>query len=66
MIVLGLWFLMQIGSAALTPADQPGIAFWAHVGGFVAGLLLGRAFEDPQLVAERRALAAGRRALRAW
>lgn len=38
LVVLGLWFLTQLGSAALAPADQPGVAFWAHVGGFVAGL----------------------------
>ena len=40
MIVLGLWFAGQIYSAAITPLDQPGIAFWAHVGGFAAGLIL--------------------------
>lgn len=35
--VVGLWFAMQILSAVLTPAGQPGIAWWAHVGGFVVG-----------------------------
>jgi membrane associated rhomboid family serine protease len=39
-IVLGLWFLMQILSGASTPVSKGGVAFWAHVGGFVAGLLL--------------------------
>ena len=39
-LVLGLWFAGQIFSAATTPLDQPGIAFWAHVGGFGAGLIL--------------------------
>jgi membrane associated rhomboid family serine protease len=39
-IVLGLWFLTQIGSAAISPTDQGGVAFFAHIGGFVAGMLL--------------------------
>ena len=40
---LGIWFLMQfvngLGSIAMT-ADGGGVAFWAHVGGFVAGMAL--------------------------
>lgn len=38
MIVLGLWFVMQFISAAATPTGEGGVAFWAHVGGFVAGM----------------------------
>jgi membrane associated rhomboid family serine protease len=37
--VLGIWFAMQFVSAVLTPAGS-GVAWWAHVGGFVAGFLL--------------------------
>ncbi len=43
---LGLWFVMQflngIGSLPIFQADQisGGVAFWAHVAGFVAGLAL--------------------------
>ncbi|MGI9437591.1 MAG: rhomboid family intramembrane serine protease [Geminicoccaceae bacterium] len=40
MLVLGFWFAAQLFSAAATPAGQPGVAFWAHVGGFVAGVAL--------------------------
>jgi membrane associated rhomboid family serine protease len=40
LIVLGLWFLTQIASAAFSQAGGPGVAFWAHVGGFVAGMVL--------------------------
>ena len=40
MIVLGIWFATQILSGALTPVGQPGVAFWAHIGGFVAGMVL--------------------------
>ncbi|HEX2255809.1 MAG TPA: rhomboid family intramembrane serine protease, partial [Afifellaceae bacterium] len=40
MLVLGVWFLGQPWSAAATPPGEPGIAFAAHIGGFVAGLVL--------------------------
>jgi len=39
-IVLGVWFAMQLGSGWATPADQGGVAYWAHAGGFMAGLLM--------------------------
>ncbi|OPZ80915.1 MAG: Rhomboid protease GluP [bacterium ADurb.Bin429] len=42
LIVLGFWFLLQFtqGVAALSGADPDGgIAWWAHIGGFVAGML---------------------------
>jgi membrane associated rhomboid family serine protease len=38
--VVGIWFGMQLVSAAVTDPTQPGTAFWAHVGGFAAGLAL--------------------------
>jgi membrane associated rhomboid family serine protease len=38
--VLGLWFLMQLLSSAMTDPDRGGVAFGAHIGGFVAGMLL--------------------------
>lgn len=40
LIVLGLWFLMQLASAAFSNSGEAGVAFWAHVGGFVAGMAL--------------------------
>jgi membrane associated rhomboid family serine protease len=42
MIVLGLWFVFQILSGAAVPMSEEGggVAFWAHVGGFVAGMAL--------------------------
>jgi len=40
-VVLGLWFFLQFVSGATTPTDgEGGVAFWAHVGGFVAGVAL--------------------------
>jgi membrane associated rhomboid family serine protease len=38
--VVGVWFALQLATAALTPASEPGTAWWAHVGGFSLGLLL--------------------------
>ena len=40
MWVVGFWFLLQLVSAGLADPGQPGTAWWAHVGGFAAGLLL--------------------------
>ena len=40
---LGFWILSQIFSGTLSlglPEDVGGVAFWAHVGGFVAGAVL--------------------------
>jgi membrane associated rhomboid family serine protease len=39
-LVLGLWFLMQIVSGAFSTGEEGGVAFWAHAGGFVAGVIL--------------------------
>ncbi len=44
LLLLGIWFVLQIASGvmglmALDIAAQP-VAFWAHVGGFVAGMVL--------------------------
>jgi membrane associated rhomboid family serine protease len=39
-IVLVLWFGLQLLSNVMTPAGQGGVAFRAHIGGFIAGLVL--------------------------
>lgn len=46
-LFLGLWFLSQLSSGLIAlgqlgSAQFSGIAWWAHIGGFVFGLLLGR------------------------
>jgi len=38
--VLGLWFALQLFSTLMTPAGQAGVAFGAHIGGFIAGIAL--------------------------
>ena len=47
-IVIGFWAVLQFfdGVAEITSrtaqtADTGGVAYWAHVGGFVAGLIVG-------------------------
>jgi membrane associated rhomboid family serine protease len=44
-IFLGFWLFMQLFSAGLTPRNIGGIAFWAHIGGFVAGLIFIKIFD---------------------
>ncbi len=43
-VVLGIWFAGQLLSSLAAPAVGGGIAFRAHLGGFVAGLILIRLF----------------------
>lgn len=38
--VVGIWFAMQLVSAAFADPTLPGTAFWAHVGGFAGGIVL--------------------------
>ena len=39
-IVLGAWFGIQLVQGAAAPTAGGGVAYWAHAGGFVAGLLM--------------------------
>jgi membrane associated rhomboid family serine protease len=45
--VVGFWFFLQLISAAFSDATQPGVAWWAHVGGFAAGLVLTPFLKSP-------------------
>ncbi len=49
-IVLGGWFLFQLLQVMLSLGDPTigGVAFWAHIGGFVSGVLLGQLFKRPE------------------
>jgi rhomboid family protein len=39
-IMLGLWFGLQLLDGLLSDPNDAGVAFWAHVGGFVTGVTL--------------------------
>ena len=47
--VVGLWFLGNVfgGLSSLSETATGGVAFFAHLGGFIAGLLLVRPLLDP-------------------
>ena len=48
MLFAGIWFLMQVmqgASELFLPGAGGGIAWWAHIGGFLAGLFLVRPLE---------------------
>jgi membrane associated rhomboid family serine protease len=49
LVMLGYWFLLQLlgGLPALGGAEG-GVAFWAHIGGFVCGLGLSFLLVDPE------------------
>ena len=44
--VVGVWFAMQLLNATLSTPDSPGVAWWAHVGGFAAGIVLTPLFKS--------------------
>ena len=46
-VLIGLWFLLQLFSAtgAMTQTQSGGVAYMAHVGGFVFGAITNRFFE---------------------
>lgn len=52
LVFIGLWFLFQFWSGLLSLAVQHmgGVAWWAHIGGFIAGVVL------TPLMRERRKL----------
>ncbi len=62
---LAYWFALQLLGGAVAPATGGGVAWWAHIGGFVAGAVVAlalRAFgalrpEPPHIALVRRRLA---------
>jgi membrane associated rhomboid family serine protease len=56
LIVIGFWFVLQlfsgVGSIA-SASDTGGVAYMAHVGGFIAGVLLSFIFRDRSRLAAR-------------
>jgi len=56
-VILGYWFVLQLllGAAGTLGGTQGGTAFWAHVGGFIAGLALIKIFANPEFLERRSA-----------
>lgn len=57
-LVLIWWFFLQVVTGlpelnSVRVNDTGGVAVWAHVGGFVAGMVLVKLFENPALVRRR-------------
>ena len=51
-VILGYWFLIQLVSTSAGAAG--GVAYAAHVGGFLAGIVLIPLFANPSLVKAKR------------
>jgi membrane associated rhomboid family serine protease len=65
--MLGYWFLIQMVSGLVSVGGQGGgVAFWAHVGGFVAGATLIFLFRDSRLLARHPYHGWGGRASRSY
>ena len=51
------WAFLQLASGVLAAGAESGtggVAFWAHIGGFVAGVILVKVFQRPDHVTEHR------------
>jgi membrane associated rhomboid family serine protease len=55
-ISVGLWFVFQVvnGLGALGGEEAGGVAYAAHIGGFIAGLILIKMFAGKAVAANRR------------
>lgn len=54
-ILIGFWFLTQLFHVGMVAQVKTGgVAYLAHVGGFLFGVVLARVFEDPRRLALRR------------
>ncbi len=48
-LLIGFWFLLQVFSevGAIATVSTGGVAYMAHIGGFIYGAIAGRGFESP-------------------
>ncbi|HSR61839.1 MAG TPA: rhomboid family intramembrane serine protease [Gammaproteobacteria bacterium] len=58
--VLGFWFLIQIFSSLSADPGSAGVAWYAHIGGFAAGLMLVPVFKQRNVKLFHRARSSGR------
>jgi membrane associated rhomboid family serine protease len=53
-VLIGIWFLIQLFSqvgSVVAAQSGGGVAYMAHVGGFIFGAVIARFFEDPRRIA---------------
>lgn len=43
-VAIGIWIVMQVGLGFMSSAEDGGVAYSAHIGGFIAGLVLVKLF----------------------
>lgn len=55
LLLLGLWFVFQFAAGALLDPGQGGVAWWAHIAGFVFGFVLMSFFRRTGTSSEREA-----------
>ena len=54
-LLIVVWFLIQLLNAgAVANVQAGGIAYVAHIGGFLFGAVTARWFEDPQRITDQR------------
>jgi membrane associated rhomboid family serine protease len=54
-LLIGFWFLLQLLNFGLVAHVQTGgVAYLAHIGGFIFGVVFARLLEDPQRLAYRK------------
>jgi membrane associated rhomboid family serine protease len=58
--LLGFWFVFQLLNGVFSDSSEGGVAFWAHVGGFVAGMALTVVMRDRRRALWRGAPSRGR------
>ena len=54
-VMLGYWMLLQVVGGSMSAKSEGGTAFWAHVGGFLAGALLIKLFVKQGYLQEHKA-----------
>ncbi len=65
-LMLGYWIIVQLLGGVFTPTGGGGVAFWAHIGGFAAGLALVLPFRNPARLARHLAQTRRRTARHRW
>lgn len=57
-LLIGFWFLTQLFSAGAVAhhVQTGGVAYLAHIGGFIYGAATARLFEDPRRIAWQRSI----------